>query len=740
MRRWRQAVRGSRFRAVAAEHSLALLGYSVLAIAVTWPLVRNFDARVIGIGLADVHHSVWMLWHTLEWAQGRQGLFTTRVVFAPSGTNTLTDGVGPLSGFVSLVFWPWGPAAAYNGVVLVGVWLTGYCMYLLARGLSAPPPLAFFAGILFQLTPAHLAGVYGHLEKTFTGFLPLIVLALHYALLPGRSTRWAALTGVLVLAVATYSGYQFVYAALAVAFWSLAALVRAPREDRALVARRLALTAVAVAVLAGPYVFIVANASQGTDVRVNTMSAYYEPDVTQLLLPSFYQETFRFVRPHLGPLHLNSVPYGQPNGWYGPFLETSVTIPLTALVLALIALWRLPRPARAWALFTVSGLILMLGPTLRVHGTTRFTAFELPILLPYAFVDSLPGVEFMRAPGRFGMVTWIGLAVLATAGLARLCARWPRARTAIVVVATIVLLTESWPMPWPQETLPHVPDFYQEIARDPAPYAVLDLPAAFGALPCAGCAPEFASDYQIFQMTHHKAIAWGYFSHNDPHHPLPIIDYLLTFGVAPLSEVRVDGTPTPPLADAQAELAHAGYRYVVWHTTLYRKILGKDDPTTAALVDAIFGKNARPIHTDNLTQVYQIVPNLQSSTTLRTGVNWHPGNLGELWATSPATLVTSVPHATAAELTLTPTAMHDPRSASGLGTTGVLNVRVGERVVAVPITAGQPVTIPLTVDAGNQTITLSLQAGNFRPSDYSGMDASVLSFAVSEVDLRPTPP
>ena len=58
-----------------------------------------------------------------------------------------------------------------------------------------------------------------------------------------------------------------------------------------------------------------------------------------------------------------------------------------------------------------------------------------------------------------------------------------------------------------------MPDFYRELGEDPAHFAVLDLPAAYGSEPCDGCWPEVASHYQMFQIVHRKAIAWGYFSH-----------------------------------------------------------------------------------------------------------------------------------------------------------------------------------------------------------------------------------
>ena len=109
-----------------------LASYTVLSIAATWPLARNFDSRLIGDAHQDQMHSVWILWHTNEWLHGREALFSTDLLYHLEGISILTDGVGVISGFFSLPFWHWGPSAAYNGTMLVGLVLSGYCMFLLA--------------------------------------------------------------------------------------------------------------------------------------------------------------------------------------------------------------------------------------------------------------------------------------------------------------------------------------------------------------------------------------------------------------------------------------------------------------------------------------------------------------------------------------------------------------------------------------------------------------------------------
>jgi hypothetical protein len=67
----------------------------------------------------------------------------------------------------------------------------------------------------------------------------------------------------------------------------------------------------------------------------------------------------------------------------------------------------------------------------------------------------------------------------------------------------------------------------------------------------------------------------------------------------------------------------------------------------------------------------------------------------------------------------------------------VLHIQVGGSFSTdVAITAGQPISVPIALAPGSQTITLSLQAGNFQPSQYGQKDTRTLSFAVNAINLQ----
>src|SRR5262249_28955838 len=141
------------------NHGVPLLVYLAVSAAYTWPLLRDFNTRIIGIIPHDPRHSIWFIWHLKEWFLGHDSLLYTRMLYYPAGISTLIDGVGPLGGVLGLPFWHWGPVAAYNGAILTGFALTGYCMYLSATGLGFSGPIAIFSGLVYQLLPMHIAAI-----------------------------------------------------------------------------------------------------------------------------------------------------------------------------------------------------------------------------------------------------------------------------------------------------------------------------------------------------------------------------------------------------------------------------------------------------------------------------------------------------------------------------------------------------------------------------------------------------
>jgi hypothetical protein len=543
-----------RMRRSLLEHAGVLAGYALLAAGITWPLARDFTTRVIGVVAYDVRHTIWLLWYLKEVVSGRASWPYTMLLHYPYGITTLVDGVGPVNGVLALPFWPLGPAAAYNGAVLVGIALSGWFMYLLARHLSLDRASAGFAGVLFIVWPMHLVAVYGHLEKLFTGLLPLTLLAGLIAFDLRRRPVWSAAVAAVLLETLLQNGNQFLFAVVGIAVVALVQLAGASRADRRRLFGRIALTAgVSVAVCSPLLVAIVRAAGhRWMIVSLGDRSGYYAPDLLHLLVPSIHQAlggswfypdpTFLFDFTRF-PILTSLAP--RP-GWYGSGMETAVTVPLSAVALA-IAAWRLDGSrARTWLWVAFVCTLLALGPFLRVAGRTEFTSLGWRLPLPQALLARLPGFDVMRTPGRFMMIGSVGWTVAAAVGLAAVARRRGWRTDLLASVAGLVVLVECWPAVWPQQVLPPVPGFYRNIATDGERYAVLDLPAGWLGR------HEYGSAYAFYQVIHRKPIAWSYLSRQYFRYPIG--------GLNALWDPRfIDYRQT------RRRLVGLGYRYVVWH-------------------------------------------------------------------------------------------------------------------------------------------------------------------------------
>jgi hypothetical protein len=583
-----------------AEHLLIPCGYALAAVALTWPLVRDFSTRLIGEVHFDIRHAIWVMWHAREAALGQATWPWTTLLHFPYGMSVLVDGVGPINALLAWPFWPWGAAAAFNGAALSACALSGWMLYLLARHIGLDRSASFWAGLLFMAWPIHLTAISGHVEKLFVGLLPLTVLAGSVALDLRRRPAWVAAPAFALLGTLLQNGNQFVFAMLALALLMAAALYRADAAARRPQVVRIALVIVASLVICGPMLGAIVKTMRHPWmlIALGDASPHYQPDLVQLVAPATHQAIAHRLYPDDTPLAdfvRNSVVamLALRPGWYGSGMETAVNVPIVVLALIAAAVVLRVRGAAGWLGFGVVFAVLSLGPFLRAFGY-QWRALR----LPYFLLMQVPGLNVMRVPGRFMLVGAIGFVLCAALGAAALRARPGRARW-LATAAMVLALVECWPRVWPQHVLPPVPKFYAGLAHDAGAFAVLDLPHAWHGRNQPGSA------YQYFQTLHGKPIAWSYLSRFYTRFPVDGLDSLWNTDITDQRATR-------------ARLRDLGYRYVVWHKhpELFgggRVDQGADGvpraaPTPASsnafIRDAFAGE--MPIVDDTLTTVYRI--------------------------------------------------------------------------------------------------------------------------------------
>ena len=151
-------------------HLLALLGYFLLALLVTYPVVVQFASGVPGDLVADRNQNLWNLWWVKESLFAFDNPFHTDMLYYPYGADLYYHTLALPLGLIGLI--PQllsGLPAAYNTVLLVGFTLSGYGMFRILdfgfRILDLPDSNpkseiqnpkwigAFLGGVVFAFTP-----------------------------------------------------------------------------------------------------------------------------------------------------------------------------------------------------------------------------------------------------------------------------------------------------------------------------------------------------------------------------------------------------------------------------------------------------------------------------------------------------------------------------------------------------------------------------------------------------------
>jgi len=133
------AERVQRLRSGAGAHWLALGGFFLLAIVVTYPVVLHFATGVPGDLTADRDQNLWNLWWTEESLLHLNNPFHTDLLYYPFGTDLYYHTLAlPLCliGLIPQVLF--GLPAAYNTVLLVAFTLSGYGMFRLILYVLGP--------------------------------------------------------------------------------------------------------------------------------------------------------------------------------------------------------------------------------------------------------------------------------------------------------------------------------------------------------------------------------------------------------------------------------------------------------------------------------------------------------------------------------------------------------------------------------------------------------------------------
>jgi hypothetical protein len=643
--------------------------YAVLALAMTWPLARQLGTAIPGDSF-DGWQNVWNLWWMREaWLVQHSSAYFTTLLHFPTGVDLRFQTMAPFNGLATLpIQLTAGLLPAYNVAVLLSFVLGGYGAYLLAlyalrrlftvhRSSFSIHASAFLAGVIFAFSPYHFAHLLGHLQLIALQWIPFYVLyllrgldrqaasreALDAPSVAARSLATDALkAGLFLILVGLVDWYYVMYCLLFTAF-ALAIYLLQGR----LTWRGLGLTAGAVAFFGltlSPLLLPMMQAAR-TWSGASLLRGYEETRVLSADLLAF--ATPQVFHPLWGNWALDrSASFTATPSEYTVFAGWTV---LALCGIALLATRKrrtdsppkdcqsLPSlPSTRPGLYLLSAAffaLLALGPALKINAQTALLPGGGEIPLPYRLLyEFVPFVKLSRSVSRMDVMVMLFLGIGAAFGLAALVA-WLTgrgansslgrvAKMAVPLGAVALVLFEFWPAPYPISP-PDTPAWYETLAADPSPGAVLNLPANYE-----------RPWYLLYQTVHGKPLATGYVTRDDPavlRERAPVLSHFWFLG----SDIQ---TADFDLSRQGIQVLHdlLGVRWVVLDR--YKMPGGPERTITDAYAQAIFAGQP-PLYEDERITVYAVPEPGQRAPYLILAPGWRPrqsDEAGHIWRELPA--------------------------------------------------------------------------------------------------------
>ncbi len=580
--------------------ALAALLSLALAIGLTWPVALHPETLLVGHPGNDTWNHVWGYWWVGQsLSEGQWPGHTDLLSYPEGGTLYFIDTVQVV------LFYPvvklWGPAVAFNLVLIFGLTLSAFSAWLLARHLTGDGIASGMALVLYGASPHLLGQAYNGISETVcAGWLPL---TLYLLLRLMERPEWPRALGLGVVAglCMLTSWYYGLFAALSGTILLVWYGARQPYVvDWKKFAPRSLLSLLVAGVMVWP-AFRAFQASLGAEDALVTRDPEF---VEASLLNHNITDVLAFIKPSKT---------ASPDLFtlYGEELLIVIYIGWTGLLLCSAAVvWtRRKKKIAPWIWVGVLFCVFSLGPYLNVGGEYfEYDGRKLP--LPFlALYKALPVFDRISHPFRFVVGVNLAVGVIASMGFRHLLRnRNYRFRTGLMATMLLMVLLEtrlgspaSIPIPSSEG---EVPEAYSAMLEDEVDGAVLDIPLTVPNLERAV--------YVWYQSEHGRPVPWGL---NDPM-PAQLLNNRLVTTLIRMEASRAwylpPQMPQLDIVISARTLARQGYRYIVVHKNLYPFF--KVRQIEAVLTGAIGEPEVWP--EDDLL-VYRLEPIARADPTLK---------------------------------------------------------------------------------------------------------------------------
>jgi hypothetical protein len=519
-------------RRTLAIHAAILFFFAAAAVAMTWPLAPNLSRAIAHPG--DPFIVSWILdWEYYALTHAGAALFHGNIFHPLPYSIALSENMLGILLVMLPLFIAGAPILIiYNTAVLAGYALSGYAMAILGRHLTRSAWAGVAAGVFFTFVPwrfSHLT----HLQHLWALWLPLLVLAL-LRLLQRPTLPRAVLFALPFVLNGLTNLHWLAFGSLSIA--GVAALCGFFAEERRRYWKHAfaAMAAGTIALL--PLLLQYWRAGRIYKVRGQAWETLeYSARPSGWLIASLHNRLY-------GPLTNDGTV--NPEHWAFPGLLGSVLAIAGLIAFARRAQWRplaanrAGRAAAALAVITAIASIVAMIPsiadswTLREQGfpgTLLFVALAIwlasavavrgnddapgamtaIVLVVLGFLgslglhgaigkflfDTVPLFRGIRAPARWAMIAYLGMAMLVAYGAASL----PRRRAGSAIVTVLFLLElRAAPIRW-YLTTGETPAVYSWLQRQQFDGAILELPMA----------QQYTYESMYYATLHHRPLING---------------------------------------------------------------------------------------------------------------------------------------------------------------------------------------------------------------------------------------
>jgi hypothetical protein len=409
--------------------TISVLTYTALTLLMGREVLGDLSTRIAGDRIDPLLNAGILAWSASH-APWTEAWFDFPIFYPVEGGMTFSEHLLGLAMLAAPIHWLTGNALiAYNVTFLATYVLCGVGMFCLVWGLTRHPAASFLAGLAYAFAPYRASQV-GHIQTLAAFWAPVALLGLHMFLSTGRRT-WLVLFGVAWTLQGAANGYLLVYFSVLVGFWVLwfALIGRRWREALSIVLAMLVAVIPLVPVLLR-YVDVHARFAL---TRTVDEIVFFSADITAVLCADTKLSVWGWLSA--------GVCGGEGNLFPGAALV--VVCALAAVVNArqrndrrqaepgTIATFYLAMAAVTWV-FSWGPWPSMFGERVVDRG-------------PYALLMLLPGVDGLRVPARFWVVTVLCLCAASGVLLAAALRHWGIVvRRIVIVTAGIGLLMDGW--------------------------------------------------------------------------------------------------------------------------------------------------------------------------------------------------------------------------------------------------------------------------------------------------------